>query len=130
MTTVFAILIISVILLQPILLVTVVVRALLKKSIKKLGIAILICIGSIIPLTILGTITDPATWCEHEYEVIEDVAPTCTEKGRIVRLCSLCDSKDTEKLDTIAHAFEVVEDTASSCTESGKIVKKCSMCGS
>lgn len=61
MTVLFANLIIIAILTIPILLVTLVIKAIRKKPIKKVVIAMVICVGSIIPLTILGVITDPAT---------------------------------------------------------------------
>lgn len=61
MTDLFANLIIISILAMPILLVTLIIKAIRKKPIKRVVIAIAICAGSIIPLTILGVITDPAT---------------------------------------------------------------------
>ena len=54
----------------------------------------------------------------------------CTKEGKIVRLCSLCEREDVEKLEMIDHLFEEVENTHPSCTGSGKIKKKCSVCGS
>ena len=49
------------------------VRAILKKPIKKLALSVAICAASIIPFTILGVITDPATWCDHQWGVVETV---------------------------------------------------------
>ena len=67
-----AAIIIALVISLPILLLVIAVRAIIKKPIKKVAIALAICASSIIPLTILGVVTDPATWCEHQYTVVKE----------------------------------------------------------
>lgn len=119
MSNVCAILIILVIVLViPISLITMLIRYLLKKSIVKVGIFLAICVGAIVPLTIIGTFTDPSTWCEHDDTVIEEIASTCTEKGSITYLCGKCEREKTEKLDKLEHNMQDIENGY-----------RCSVCG-
>lgn len=128
MSNVCAILIICLILIIPVLMITLLIRFLLKKSCRKLVIAIACCVGAIIPLTILGALTDPATWCEHEYSIIEEIVPTCVEEGNIVKKCSLCEKEEVEIIDKLPHKWindQVVEPT---CTSDGYTNVKCEIC--
>lgn len=129
MSNLCAILIVLVIIAIPVLLAILIIRALLKKPIKKLVIATLICVGSIIPLALLGTFTDPTTRCNHEYELVETIEPTCTEKGKVVRVCSLCEHEKIDKTDSVSHSYTITDETEPTCTGTGKIVKKCALCG-
>ena len=128
MSKLCAVLIVIAILSIPVLLVTLLIRALRKKSIKKLLIGLVICVGSILPLTLLGTFTDPATWCEHEYEVLEEVAPTCTNKGIVVKKCNLCERDEVEHPDILPHSW--VEDSvvSATCESEGYTIEKCTSC--
>lgn len=38
------------------------------------------------------------TPCEHEYIITEEIAPTYTEKGKVVRECNLCGAEKTETI--------------------------------
>ena len=118
-----------VILVLPILLVILLLRALLKKPIRKIGLVVLICLCSIIPMAVLGVLTDSATWCEHEYEVIENVLPTCTTEGTIIKWCPLCDNKTYEYPPMLPHSWSDEVIVPATCTEMGKIIQKCSQCG-
>lgn len=111
-----------------ILLITLIIRFLSKKPCKPLGRVVLYCIGGILAFTIAGVLTDPATWCEHEYSVEEEVAPTCTEKGKVVKRCPLCEREVTEYPDMLSHSWgeEVTKDAT--CTEKGYTKKVCSVC--
>lgn len=104
------------------------IRFLMKKPCKKLGKIILFCLAAIIPLTIIGVLTDPATWCEHEYAIIEEVDSTCITEGKIVKKCSLCDNEDVKIKDKLSHEWVTDKLKDATCTEQGKITKKCSLC--
>ena len=128
MSDICAALIIIALISLPILIVILIIRAIMRKSIKVVGIMAAIVAGSILPLTILGAFTDPATWCEHEYEIVEQVAPTCTEKGKVVKFCPLCEKEETKQLDVIAHRWSVSETVEATCVDGGYTVEKCSEC--
>lgn len=121
--------IIVMVLVIPTILITLIIRAIKKKTVKKLAITLVICAGSIIPLTILGVLTDPATWCDHEYELIEEISPSCTEQGKITRKCALCGGEDVESTSKIDHSWETISVVGATCTKQGKVVKKCALCG-
>lgn len=74
-------------------------------------------------ITILCTVINPSTYCDHSWKEIKTVEATCTEDGRIESHCDLCDSDNTEYIDKKGHTFEIKEDTKE------KIVKVCSVCG-
>lgn len=130
MSDICAALIIIALISLPILIVILIIRAIMRKSIKVVGIMAAIVAGSIVPLTILGAFTDPATWCEHEYEIIEEVTPTCVEKGKVVKVCPLCEKEETEQLDVIAHKWSVSETVEATCVDGGYTVEKCEACAS
>lgn len=110
-----AILIIVVI---PALIITLIVRAIKKKPLKKVLMVLKISGISLIPLVILGVITDPNTWCKHEYSITSEVKSTCTEQGKIVYKCEKCEREKTDRIDRIEHDMQVVENG-----------KRCSVCG-
>lgn len=109
---------ILILLVIPILFISLIVRAIMKKPCKKTLLSLCICFGAIIPLTIIGVLTDPATWCEHEYSLISEVAPTCSEKGKIVYVCGKCEREKTDKIDKLEHDMQPIENGF-----------KCSVCG-
>ena len=83
-------------LMVPVLLVVFVVFALLRKFAKipmvfpiVSGICLIVCVLSIVPICFLGLICSPSFWCEHEYEVVEEIEPTCDREGEIHKYCSL-----------------------------------------
>lgn len=86
----------------------------------------LVC--SILPLGIIGYLTDPATWCDHQYEIVKQNNPTCTEKGSVLKTCALCKDNKTEELEVIPHSWEVVEEIPASCTTKGIKTIRCSTC--
>lgn len=128
MTKLFATMIAIMFFIIPVLAMVLLIQFLRKKPIKKLGLSILVCIGLIIPLTILGVLTDPATWCDHEYEIVEEVAPTCTEEGRVVKHCPLCEGDDTEYIDAIGHSMKEASRIEPTYDNEGKVIKKCERC--
>ena len=75
---------------------------------------------------IIGVATYPE--CEHNWETIEKTAATCTESGRTVVVCTLCDSEETTTIPATGHNFteEVIE--AATCSATGITKKTCSIC--
>lgn len=128
MSELFATLIILAILAIPVLLVILLIRLSMKKPITKIAIAMAVCAASIVPLAILATITNPANWCEHEYSIVEEVPATCTAQGKVVKVCSLCDTETVEQLDKTEHSWESVTVVNATCTEGGYKDERCVNC--
>lgn len=128
MSEVFGTLIILAIAAIPVLLVVLAIRALMKKPINKIAIAIAVCVASLVPLAILGTITNPATWCEHEYSIVEEIPATCTEEGKVVKVCSLCNTETEENLSKTEHSWVSVSVFNATCTEGGYKDERCANC--
>lgn len=82
MTTFFYSLVALLVITTPILFIIWLVRMAMKKKALKIGVATAICAGSIIPLAIIGALVNPATYCKHEYTVVEEVPPHAKKKDR------------------------------------------------
>lgn len=54
--------------------------------------------------------------------------PTCTETGKIIYTCAVCNGTWTEELDKLPHEYEAVV-TAPTCTQNGFTTYICSACG-
>ena len=128
MTDFFAVIIIGVLCSLPILGIIIAIRAIMKKPLKKLAIATAICATSIIPLIILGVLTDPSTWCKHEYVITKEVEATCTSKGEIHKHCTLCEKDIIEKVNILPHQWFELEIVESTCTSEGYTTEKCIEC--
>lgn len=122
MTDVFAFLMILLIFAVPVMLIAFIVRWIFKKPKRKLGITILISIGCFVVFTICGVITDPVTWCEHQYELKSEKQATCELEGEIIRYCPLCENETYEKIPALPHKFAQVSHTNS------EVIYKCSLC--
>lgn len=109
MTDIFLLLLILAILATPVLGVILVIRALKKKAVLKIAIALVVCVISIIPLALLALLPNVVQRCEHEYEITNEVAATCTERGETRRQCSLCGDEQVDYTDTISHEWVVME---------------------
>ena len=128
MTKVFAALLIMVIIAIPVLLIILVIRAFLRKSVIPIAISVGVCFASILPLAILGAMTDPATWCKHEREIVSTTDATCTQQGKIIEYCSECDTNVTSYIDKISHNYQFSETVEATCTQPGYTLEKCTMC--
>lgn len=60
---------------------------------------IIIVVGILFQLVII--IGAKITYCDHEYTVIEEVAPTYTEDGKVVKECTHCGDRLTETLSAL-----------------------------
>lgn len=130
MSTFMAVLVsLLIFLIIPALLVILIVRLIKKKPCKKLVISVVICLCLIIPFSFIGALSDPATWCEHKYEVTQEVAPTCTKKGYTIKTCSLCGREKKEKIDKTEHNYEITKEVSATEKEKGYIIKTCTVCG-
>ena len=112
----------------PILLLIFLIRWAMKKSKKKIGIATLIGVGCFIGFTILGVATDPSTYCEHEYHLVENHPATCEEPGYEMYHCDLCDNDSKVKLDKLGHDMVEVSRTEAAPGVDGEIVYQCTRC--
>ncbi len=83
---------------------------------------------SIFPLAVIGAMTDPSTWCEHKYQIVNQINATCNTEGSISKKCSECGSEISEKIDKLEHIW-VETITEATCTDQGERTKKCSICG-
>lgn len=129
MSGVFAAMIIAIIFSLPVLLIIIAVRAIMKRPLKKQVIAMAICVASVVPLTILGVLTDPATWCDHQYTVVKDIPASCATKGEVHKHCDLCDKEAIEYIDCIPHAWKQESTVDATCTKEGYMLEKCDVCG-
>lgn len=73
-------------------------------------------------------ITEIYPACEHEFRE-ETTNPTCTESGKIEKVCLKCGYMTSEDLPMLGHDYEVTEDVKATCTEEGKRTEVCSVCG-
>ncbi len=66
----------------------------------------------------------------HNYER-NKVEPTCTEKGVIKQVCTICNGEYVEEyIDALGHSFgEYASDNNVTCTENGTKTAKCKRCG-
>ena len=93
---------------------------------KKAKYVFLSMLGGIVLFTIIGVATFQE--CEHNWETIENVTATCTDSGRTVVACSLCDSEETTTIPATGHSFteEIIE--VATCSATGMTKKTCSIC--
>lgn len=97
----------------PVLFVIWAVKKLRKKPSKKMGIATLIGVVCFVAFLFAGAFTDPATYCEHEYTLVESEAATCEQDGYEKYHCDLCDRDKTEKLKKLGH--DMVDGVCTRC---------------
>lgn len=116
-------------LVTPVLFVIWLVRKLWKKPVKKLGVATLIGLASFVAFLLVGTFTDPATYCDHEYELVECEAATCEQDGFEKYHCGLCGRDKTEKLIKLGHDMVSVPCEELTHESDGEYVMQCSRCG-
>ena len=65
----------------------------------------------------------------HQYIVVNNVAPTCTDQGYTEYECSLCGNSYYDNyVDAIGHTFETVNTIAPTCTQQGYTESYCSVC--
>ena len=128
MSKLCALMIIDIIFALPVMLIILIVRAILKKPIKKLIVSMAICAASIIPLTLLGAFTDPTTWCEHQYVIVNETPSTCTKKGKTYRHCDLCEKDSVTYGDVLPHNWMISTVVDATCNSDGYSIEQCEWC--
>lgn len=103
----------------------VVVKKIRKMDAKKHWRKFLISLGINIVLFILALVTT----CDHEYVVVSEVTPTCTEEGYIISICSICDFEHTEYIDELGHDMRITSAIEPTVYFSGEVVRTCAICG-
>lgn len=78
---------------------------------------------------IIGVATNPATWCKHEYELVESKESTCTENGYKKYHCDLCGSDKTELVKKLGHSMTDVRRVEPTDDKDGEYVRRCARCG-
>lgn len=112
----------------PVLFLIFLVRWLMRRSKKKIGIATLISAASIVIFTIIGVSTAPSTHCEHDYKIVESEPATCTKSGLATYHCDLCGSDSEEVLDELGHDMMDVRKVNPTYDASGEYVEGCTRC--
>lgn len=77
----------------------------------------------------VGTVTNPATWCKHEYRIVESKEASCTENGYEKSHCDLCGSGKTETVKKLGHSMEDVRRVEPTDDKDGEYVQRCTRCG-
>ena len=114
----------------PIVLITWVVMLIIKSKKKNVAkYALLSLIAGIILFTAIGVATDPATGCEHEWEIVKAVNATCTEQGENLKKCLHCGTEEKELTPIAEHITteEIIREAT--CSSEGLFQKTCSACG-
>ena len=77
----------------------------------------------------VGAATNPATWCKHEYRVVESKEASCTESGYEKSHCDLCGSDKTKAIKKLGHSMEDVRRVEPTDDKDGEYVQRCTRCG-
>ena len=78
---------------------------------------------------IIGVSTNPSTWCEHEYKLVESKEASCTENGYEKYHCNLCGGDKKETLKKLGHSMEDVRRVEPTDDKDGEYVQRCTRCG-
>ena len=77
----------------------------------------------------IGMITNPATWCKHEYKMVESKEASCTESGYEKYHCELCGSDKTNAIKELGHSMVDVRRVEPTDDKDGEYVQRCTRCG-
>nr|DAP58906.1 MAG TPA: TcaB9 [Caudoviricetes sp.] len=77
----------------------------------------------------VGAATNPATWCKHEYRVVESKEASCTENGYEKSHCDLCGSDKTKAIKKLGHSMVDVRRVEPTDDKDGEYVQRCTRCG-
>ena len=112
----------------PITLIVWLVLQITKNEKKKKAKNVFLCtIGGVVLFSVISMATFKE--CEHNWETIEKLKATCTEKGSTVKHCTHCyEEQEGDEIPALGHAWKETVKEAT-CTDQGERVKKCSVCG-
>lgn len=105
------------------------VKLIRKKPAKKAGAAVLLCAGLFVVSVLVGTFSDSATYCNHEYILVETEPADCESGGFKTYQCSLCGKNKTEKIEKLGHNMADVRRVEPTYYEDGEYVRRCTRCG-
>lgn len=77
----------------------------------------------------VGAATNPATWCKHEYRIVESKEASCTESGYEKSHCDLCGSDKTKAIKKLGHSMVDVRRVEPTDSKDGEYVQRCTRCG-
>lgn len=78
---------------------------------------------------VIGGLTNPQTWCKHEYELIESKDASCEESGYEISCCHLCGKEQKSTFKKLGHDMNEIRRVNPTYKKDGEIVNKCSRCG-
>ena len=78
---------------------------------------------------VIGGLTNPQTWCKHDYELIESKDASCEESGYELSRCNLCGKERKSTFKKLGHDLKEIRRVNPTYEKDGEIVKKCSRCG-
>lgn len=113
----------------PVLFVVWLIKKIMKKPAKKIGKATIIVFACAVVFTMVGSFADPATYCDHEYKLVDSETATCEKGGYEKYHCDLCGRDKTEKLKKLGHDMVEVRRVAPTYDADGEYVKRCNRCG-
>lgn len=109
----------------PVILIVAIIQSIRKKNPKKWwGIFALSLVLFVVFELIAGAVE-----CEHEYELVDELAPTCTEQGYFKYHCEKCDRDKTDYVDELEHNMKITSRVEPTENLEGEIIRTCSRCG-
>lgn len=105
------------------------VKLIRKKPAKKARTTMIICAGLFVVFTLVGVFSDPATYCNHEYVLVEAEPASCESDGFETYQCSLCVRDKTEKLKKLGHDMVDIRRVEPTYDKEGERVRRCTRCG-
>ena len=109
---------------QPIALIYLLVQIIRRKPRRKGAIALLLLIVTFVSCESIGV----ATMCKHDLTLIEEIEPSCTEHGKKISHCSICDKDITVTISKLGHNFQVASSKEPTVLSEGFEILRCSRC--
>ena len=112
----------------PVLFIIWLIRLVIKKPHKRVGIASLISFVCFVVFILLGTFTSPATYCDHEYKLLKSEDALCEKDGFEEYHCDLCDSNKTDIINKLGHDMVDASRVEPTYDAAGEYVQACTRC--
>ena len=104
-----------------------------KRSMKKVGIAALVCFGCIALFTIIGTIASKEQYCDHVWPSdtnAETMAmSTCVEEVVMLEKCQNCSETRMANIRILGHSMTEIYRIEATHEMPGMAIMECSRCG-
>lgn len=126
MFTFFTVLMAIMLIFSPVALIIAIVKTVRKRATKKRW--WFIFLAAIVLFIIFGAIAGVLE-CDHEYELVDETEPTCTERGEAVYYCEKCGRQRKERLDELGHDMQLTKSIEPTVDTEGEIVYRCEKCG-